>query len=408
MTLGCRLGFETLQPAVGYPSAPRLEFLMQRRDFLLGSGAVAAALAPGVGRSAPEPGDDIQPVDFVADGLALSPAAYSRELTLLLARADATSDNYSNGGLIGELELSFARRLGKRRAVFLPTGTMANHLALRTLAGPGRRVLVQADSHLYCDSGDGVTRLSGLVLVPLGAGTPGFTLDDVRAQVERAEGGRVPVPVGAISIESPVRRHDHRMFDPTEMRRIAAFARERGIRLHLDGARLFNLPQHSGFAVDEYASLFDTVFVSLWKHFNAASGAVLAGDGDALDELFHLRRTFGGSLPQAWPVAAVALRHLEGYEQRYASAWRVAEALFAALPNDRFEVQRIDAGTSRFWLVVRGVDPALFARRLGAEGIAIGAPAPGQARLACQVNTTLATASAERIAAAFRRASDPA
>jgi len=378
---------------------------MQRRDFLRSGGLAAAAFVPGAMAQAGAAGDGAAPIDFVSDGLALTPAAYARRLEALVARTDAQGDQYSRGGLVAEIERRFAQRLGKRTSVFLPTGTLANHLAVRTLCGPGQRVLVQADSHLYCDSGDAATLLSGLTLVPLGAGAPGFTLEEVRAQVERAEGGRVPAPVGAISIESPVRRHHHRQFHPEELRSICAYAREQGIGLHLDGARLFNLPQHSGRAATEIAAPFDTVFVSLWKHFNAASGAVLAGDGEALDTLFHLRRTFGGSLPQAWPLAAVAMDYLDDYEQRYAAAWRVAEALFAALPRERFEVQRIEGGTAKLWLLVHGVDASRFVERLAAGGITLAAPAPGQSRLALQVNATLAGASAERIAAAFLRAS---
>lgn len=380
---------------------------MQRRDFLR-SALATAALAPQAAVAAASVRGAAPTVDFVADGLVLSPVDYARALEAVVARADAPPDNYSNGGLIAQLEKRFAERLGKRRAVFLPTGTLANHLAVRTLAGAGRRVLVQADSHLYCDSGDAATLLSGLVLVPLGAGSPDFTLEAVRAEVERADGGRVPVPVGAISIESPVRRHQHRRFDPVELRRIVAYARGRGIALHLDGARMFNLPQHEGRPVAELARPFDTVFVSLWKHFAAASGAILAGDGEALDALFHLRRTFGGSLPQAWPVAALALRQLEGYEERYAAAWRVADALLAALPQARFEVQRMERGTSKLWLRVHGIDAGTFVARLAAQEITLALPAPGESRIALQVNETLAGASAERLAAAFVRASEPA
>lgn len=101
------------------------------------------------------------------------------------------------------------------------------------------------------------------------------------------------------SIGGPVteleRRKDHEMVEPGELERLCGYAREQGIRLHLDGARMFNLPFHSGRSVRDYAALFDTVYVSLWKHFNGASGAILAGDAAFIDGLFHLRRMFGGA-----------------------------------------------------------------------------------------------------------------
>ncbi|MBK8283793.1 MAG: DegT/DnrJ/EryC1/StrS family aminotransferase [Ahniella sp.] len=98
------------------------------------------------------------------------------------------ADNYSLGGEVEKLERQFAELLGKEAAMFVPTGTLANHLAIRTLAGNRRRVLVQAESHLYNDSGDGASTLSGLNLVPLAAGRTSMELDEVKSWVERTRG----------------------------------------------------------------------------------------------------------------------------------------------------------------------------------------------------------------------------
>ena len=104
-----------------------------------------------------------------------------------------------------------AEILGKEAAVFLPTGTLANHLALRRLCCGRPRVLVQAEGHVYNDTGDGAARLSGLNLVPLAHGRPSFTREEVAAAIERSETGRVANPVGAVAIESPVRRQHGRV-----------------------------------------------------------------------------------------------------------------------------------------------------------------------------------------------------
>jgi len=124
--------------------------------------------------------------------------------------------------------------------------------------------------------------------------------------------------VGAISIESPIRRLRGELFDYAEMQRISALAREKGIGLHLDGARLFMASAFSGISPAGYASLFDTVYISLWKCFNAMNGAVLAGPAKVIDGLFHVRRMFGGALWSAWPFAAVARHYAEGFLDRYA------------------------------------------------------------------------------------------
>src|SRR3954447_22646150 len=114
-------------------------------------------------------------VHFRSDGLGLSPAAYARLLAEIAESGGIAEDEYSRGGVVAELEARIAALLGKEAAIFLPTGTLANHLALRLLARNGRRVLVQAESHLYNDEGDCAQQLSGLTLVPLASGHAGFT-----------------------------------------------------------------------------------------------------------------------------------------------------------------------------------------------------------------------------------------
>ena len=143
---------------------------------------------------------------FRSDGLALSPAEYANLLARLAEIDGIAVDEFSRDGVVARLEERMAALLGKETALFLPSGTLANHLAFRVLAQRGRRVLVQRESHIYNDSGDCTQELSGLTLIPLAPGRATFDLAEVAAEVERAEEGRVLTPVGVISIESPVRR----------------------------------------------------------------------------------------------------------------------------------------------------------------------------------------------------------
>ena len=191
-----------------------------------------------------------------------------------------TPDSYSLGGVVEQLEEAFARVLQKERAIFMPTGTLANHMAVRALAGGSSRVLVQEDSHFYQDEGDCAQTLSNLTLMPLAAGRATFTADDLQRVLDQTKGARVVSRVSAIAIETPVRRKQGERFDPGEVKKIVALARREGIRLHLDGARLFLQAAYTGENVADYAQPFDTVYVSLYKYFNAASGAILAGPKD--------------------------------------------------------------------------------------------------------------------------------
>jgi threonine aldolase len=311
-------------------------------------------------------------VHFRSDGLGLSPAEYARLLVELAEERGIAADEFSREGVVVELEQRMAALLGKEMALFLPSGTLANHLALRVLARRGRRVLVQRESHIYNDTGDCTQELSGLTLIPLAPHRATFTLAEVEGEIARLPEARVSTPVGVISIESPVRRLQGELFDFAEMKRIAAFAREHRIGLHLDGARILLASAYTGITPASYAALFDTVYVSLYKYFNAAAGAVLAGPRELIENLYHQRRMFGGSLRQAWPYAAVALHYLDGFGARLQQAVGTAETLFRALhQHPGCEVRRPAAATNVTHLRVFGADAESLPERLLAGGIAI-------------------------------------
>ncbi|MCY3842783.1 MAG: beta-eliminating lyase-related protein [Acidobacteria bacterium] len=374
------------------------------------AGAAAGEPSPHAGAgAAPEAG----PVRMTGDGLGLTPAETAARWTELAADGRVERDSYSNGGAVAALEAHFAEVLGKERAVFLPTGTLANHLAVRTLAGGTGRAVVQAESHLFNDSGDCVQTLSGITLMPLGPGRAGFRLDEVQEVIARTAGGRVSRPVSVISIETPVRRRYGETFDQAELDRITAFAKREGIGLHLDGARIFLQSAATGRAVSDYARPFDTVYVSLYKYFNSVSGAVLAGPRALLDELYHVRRMFGAGLPGAWPFAALARHYAPGFTERFRQALAVSEAFIERLGgHGAFAVERVPAGTNLFTLRVAQADGAAFRARLGRRGIHLGAPRglgrgdsdggePGRARFLLAVNETWNRRSADALADTF-------
>jgi threonine aldolase len=369
---------------------------------LLESGGRLLPSAGGAVHAAPAPLPSQGPVHFSGDGLSLSPLEYAQLLVTL--GKDTQRDSYMAGGAVEKLETRFAEVLGKERAVFMPTGTLANHLALRHLARGKTRVLVQAESHIYSDSSDTVQTLSHLNLVPLAAGRATFTLSEVEEACKRAMERPFPVPVGAMSIECPVRRKEGETFDYEEMKRVARFARENDIGLHLDGARLFMASAYRGIAPAEYAALFDTVYVSLYKYFNAASGAILAGPKDLIERIAHDRKVFGSGLAQAWPFAAVALHYLEGFPQRLQKAIKTAKAMFTLLEaNPRFRVEAAAQGTNIYKLHVKDVDPMMYREVLLGRGIRVPRPNPeeGFQGVRLIVNESVNMRSAQELAKVF-------
>ena len=375
---------------------------LDRRTFLKAGGALALAGLAGPDPAAwAEAPADTSAIHLKGDGLSLRPPEYTRLLEQMAADG-LEKDDYGNGGIIGRLEETFATLLGKETAVFLPTGTLANHIAVRRLAGDRRRVIVQADSHLYNDAGDCAQQLSGLNLMPVDGP---FNPESIFKALDRARSGRVTTEVGMISLESPLRRGFNSIHTLDEMAAVAEFARGEGLGLHLDGARLFMQAAHSGVAPADCAAHFDTVYVSLYKNFNAAGGAILAGRAETLADLYQERRMFGGSPYNVWPMAAPAGLFAEGFIGDYRAGRAVADGLRAELGGDRrFAFETIPGGSNGFWLKLNGVDPADFVKRLAERDIHLIPPRPQWDGLLLMINPTWARITAGDLAAAFRTA----
>lgn len=374
-----------------------------RRGFV-GSLGAAAGLGWMPAFEAPDAPLDDRVVRLYGDGIGLSPAGFAALLHRLTSARPVAEDSYLLGGEVEAFERHWATLLGKETAVFMPSGTLANHLALRALAGSRRRVIVPEPSHVYNDTGDACQTLSGLTLLPLAPQAATFTVADVEAVLARTAGGRVAADVGALLIESPIRRLSGRMFDWQEARRVATFARARGIGTHLDGARLFIASAYTGISPAEYAAPFDTVYVSLWKYFNCGQGAILAGPKRLLDGMFHVRRMFGGNLAVGWPAAVVARHYMDGFVDRLRTAVRASEALYGALASHpRLSIERVADGTNVAHVGLRNVDPKVVASRLAERGIRM--PAASEAGVVTLgVNETWARMPASDLIRAFEHA----
>ena len=367
---------------------------MRRRNFLGVPLAAAFQAAKGAGS---------ERVYATGDGVPHTPAEYAALLARLTQGGGVEPDSYSQHGAVEKLEERMAALLGKETAVWLPTGTLANHLAVRMLAGERRRVLVQAESHLFNDCGDCAQTLSGLTMVPLAPGKATFTAADVERAAYDAQSGRVATPIGAIQIETPVRRRRGERFDFEQMKGVAAWARAHKVGLHLDGARLYLESVYTGRPIKEYTALFDTVYMSLYKYFNAGSGAVLAGPKSLLADLFHTRRMFGGGMAHVWPYAAIALHYVEGFEARFRRGVETSEAVIQALGRDsNFAVERVGNGTNIFRMRVFNVNAPVYQMRLEAAGVTVAAPEGDW--FGVQVNETWGRVAAAEIAGRFVQA----
>jgi len=317
--------------------------------------ALSAAMpATAVAQSSASARPAFPPVDarsvwLVGDDAPPDPVAMSMRWVELTRGNPGVRDHYQQEGAVAALEQAFAKLLGKEDCAFFATGTLANQVAVRVLCGDNRRALVQQESHLYRDESDAAQRLSGINLLPLAPGRASPTLDEVRAAFDASENAPYPMKIGAVSLESPVRRADGEMLPLPLLREIATLARAHGARLHLDGARL--LLAQPGFDLAAYAAEFDTVYVSLYKYLGAPFGAVLAGSKADIAEARDLRHVFGGGLYQCWMPALLALDALPGFRQRIGEAHaRLRHVIDALVASGKVRERSSPDASNIFWL----------------------------------------------------------
>jgi threonine aldolase len=367
---------------------------LNRRRFLgavpIASLGLAVASPPALAQygAAPSSAQAQPPADLdtlvllAGDALPRNPAAEPARLQALLDRHAKPVDAYLAGGAVAELEAKFSALLGKEDTVFMPTGTLANHLAIRLLCGEARHALVQQESHVYRDESDTVTTLSGINLVPLAPGRAAPTLEEVDAAIERAEVGPYPIKVGAIALESPVRRADGEALPPALVAAIARSARAKGIPIHLDGARLLLMSGMPGFSVKGYCEPFDTVYVSLYKYLGAPFGAVLSGSKPLMAKARALRHIFGGTIYHGWQAALPALDALDGVEARFADVRAAGERLLAGLERTPgFKVRRIANGSNLVALEIAPQRLAGLEARLQGANVRLGKINEGKVQL---------------------------
>jgi threonine aldolase len=345
-------------------------------------------------------------VVFRGDGEPQTAQELIRRLQAFDGAVGIAPDSFARGGTVDRLEQRCAQMLGKEAAVFMPTGTLANHLAIRQLCGVKPRAVVPEQSHLYNDTGDCVPRLSGIHLMPLAPGRPAFTLAALQEALRASVTGRVVSAVGAVMIESPVRRQHGQIMPYEDIVAITGYCQEQGIATHLDGARLYMMAAATGISPQQYAAHFDTVYVSLYKYFGAPFGAVLAGTRACLDGLYHERRMFGGGLASASLAAALALQGIEGFAERFGTAMTRGAALFDCLNTcEGIKVRRFPHGSNIFPVELDPhIDVETFCVALRQHGIFLFPDEGSTGHIHLTVNTTILRQPHEAIVEAFEHA----
>lgn len=263
-------------------------------------------------------------IDLRSDTVTRPTAAMRRAM----AEADVADDERDGDPTVKRLEARTAELLGKERALFFPSGVMANQAAVWLHTRPGTEVLLDADAHIIHWEAAGAAALSGVQVRPVVGAHGVMRASDLREALRPAS-RFAPVP-SLVCAENTHNGAGGRATRASDLDAIADVARERALPVHLDGARLWNAAAATGDALQDLARGADTVMVSYSKGLGAPIGAAIAGSARHVDALWTIRKRLGGALRQAGIVAAGALYALDHHRERLAEDHTHASA-FARL-----------------------------------------------------------------------------
>lgn len=314
-------------------------------------------------------------IDLRSDSVTLP----SAEMRRAIYEAEVGDDQYGEDPSVNRLQDEVASLLGKEAALFLPTGTMADQVALRVLTRPGDSVVVPWESHVELHETGGAAANAGVQLVTAGSAERRGLFGPADFEAAALPAGHMLYPPGSLVwIENTHNRGGGLVFPQADAEAICAAAHDRGMRAFCDGARLLNAAVASGRSAAELAAPFDLVSMALSKGLGAPGGSVLAGSSELIEVARRHRRMLGGAMRQAGILAAAGLYALAHNVDRladdHANAGIIAEQLVES-PAFELDPATVQTNILVFSLAnAPGVpDAAAFVTRCRERGVLLNA-----------------------------------
>ena len=306
-----------------------------------------------------------------------------------MAHAEVGDDVFGEDPTVNRLQEVVAEMLGKEEGLFVASGTMANQTAINAHTQPGDEVILEGTSHIFYYEAGAPALLSGVQLRTLPGNAGILTAEEISHAI-RPENVHFP-PTRLICLENTHNSAGGTIYPLDEIRRIRALADEHGLRMHLDGARLWNASVASGIPLKEYASPFDSVSVCFSKGLGAPVGSMIAGDAAFIRRAHRYRKMYGGGMRQAGIIAAGALYAVENnvgrLEEDHRNARKLAEAA-ARLPGISIDLDTVQ--TNIVYMEVDGARCTAQAAedRLREKGVLVLALGPHRLRAVTHLEVT--------------------
>ncbi|MGD9791534.1 MAG: low specificity L-threonine aldolase [Phycisphaerales bacterium] len=309
-----------------------------------------------------------------------------------IARAVVGDDVLGDDPTVLALQERVAAMFGKDAACFVPTGTMANQTAIRAHTEPGDEIIAHEGSHIIHYETGAPAALSGCMIRPLAGAGGLFDTADVEAAIRQDS---IHFPHSRLLvIENTHNRGGGTVWPLAQVERVVAHARERGLRTHLDGARLWNACAATGHAPRDYARHFDTISACFSKGLGCPAGSIVVGSRDTIARVARFRKMFGGTMRQSGVLAAAAIfaldHHVERLKDDHANAKHFAQSL-GTISGLRLAPDQQSLGVQSNMVFI-DLDPALafdaqtLSSRLKERGVLILPVAPQRLRAVCHLD----------------------
>lgn len=309
-----------------------------------------------------------------------------------MASAEVGDDLFGEDPTVNNLQSRVADLLGKEAALFVPTGTMANQIALRLLTRPGDEVIIGKEAHVASQEAGAGPANAGVQFAECGVGGL-FDAREVR-DAFKPRGHIVFPPTTLVVVENTHNRGGGVIFPVSSCQSICTAATELGMRTYLDGARLFNASQGTGTPLSAFSAPFDLVAVSLSKGLGCPVGSVITGSEDLIRQSVRIRRMLGGAWRQAGILAAAGLYALDHNVDRlaedHANARLIAEAI-APHPLVALDLNTVQSNIVVFDLKEPAPAAADFVTRLADLGVKVVPFGPRRIRATTHLNVSQAS-----------------
>lgn len=299
-----------------------------------------------------------------------------------MAEAEVGDDVFGEDPTVNVLQERVAKLLGKEAALFVPSGTMANQLAIKAHTQPGDEVIIEASSHPYNFEGGGPAVLSGVQFYCL-KGVRGILDASQIEEAIRPDDHHFPV-TRLVCIENTHNRGGGTIYPIEKAAEISRLAKSKGLLVHLDGARLWNASVAAGIPPKEYGQWADSVSVCLSKGLGAPIGSLVAGSKTFIDRVHRFRKMFGGGMRQVGIIAAAGLYALDHHIERLQADHRNAKRLAAGLKEIRgvsIHPDHVETNIVIFDIALTGMTAPQLSGAMKEKGVLIHAFGKTQVRL---------------------------